>query len=116
MAPYRGTVSGLNEAFYVNSATLEALIAQDPSAEEISLPLLRGRDIDRWCAKVSDMHILLCRHGIDIGKYPAIQRHLTTYRKRLEPQPKGLAPKCSFMAWSQTRRLLLVRTARQSLN
>ena len=92
MAPYRGTVSGLNEAFYVDSATLDALITQDPSTKEISLPLLRGRDIDRWCAKVSGVHILLCRHGIDIGKYPAIQNHLSGYRKRLEPRPRDWPP------------------------
>ena len=43
-----GIKTGLNEAFVINNATRDALIAEDPNSAEIIKPVLRGRDIGRY--------------------------------------------------------------------
>jgi len=45
---YRGILTGLNEAFVVDRATRDHLIAEHPSSAEILKPFLRGRDVKRW--------------------------------------------------------------------
>ena len=45
---YRGILTGCNEAFIIDGATKDALIAQDPKSAEIIRPILRGRDIKRY--------------------------------------------------------------------
>ncbi len=84
---YRGPVTGLNEAFFIDGATRQRLIAEDKRSAEIIKPLLRGRDIDRWRPRVSDGHIIFARRGIEIERYPAIKRHLARFREQLEPRP-----------------------------
>ena len=44
----RGVLTGLNEAFIIDSKTKDRLIAQDPRSAEIIRPILRGRDIKRY--------------------------------------------------------------------
>jgi type I restriction-modification system DNA methylase subunit len=86
--PYRGTVSGLNEAFYIDRATMQQLIKDDSSAQEIIKPLLRGRDIDRWQPRHSEMYAIVARHGINIDRYPSIRSHLARFRGLLESKPE----------------------------
>ena len=45
---YRGIMTGLNEAFVVDRATRDRLIAEHPSSAEVLKPFLRGRDVKRW--------------------------------------------------------------------
>jgi hypothetical protein len=44
----RGIITGLNEAFYVDTPTRERLIAADPAYEPLVRKLLRGRTVRRW--------------------------------------------------------------------
>ena len=57
---YRGVLTGLNEAFVIDDATREKLIADDPKSAEVIKPFLAGRDIKRYQAciqrKISDFH------------------------------------------------------------
>ncbi len=46
--PYRGPVSGLNDAFYIDDVTRDRIVAESPEAAEVIRPLLRGRDVNRW--------------------------------------------------------------------
>lgn len=46
--PYRGVLTGLNEAFLIDTATKDRLVGEDPSSAEVIKPYLRGRDIKRW--------------------------------------------------------------------
>ena len=84
---YRGPVSGFNEAFYIDADARKRLIEEDGRSEEIIRPLLRGRDVDRWTTRSSDLYIILARRGINIERYPAILRHLGQFRDRLDPKP-----------------------------
>lgn len=84
---YRGVLTGLNEAFVVDRATRDRLIAEDPKSKEILKPFLRGRDVKRWRIEYEDLWLIFTRRGTDIAKYPAIKKHLAQHRKALEPKP-----------------------------
>jgi hypothetical protein len=80
---YRGIVTGLNEAFVVDRATRDRLIAEHPSSAEVLKPFLRGRDVKRWCVNDPGLWIIFARRGIDIEKYPAIKKHLELFKEKL---------------------------------
>lgn len=46
--PYRGILTGFNEAFLIDTPTRDALVASDPSCEQVIRPYLRGQDVKRW--------------------------------------------------------------------
>ena len=86
---YRGILTGLNDAFVVDGPTRARLIAEHGSSAEVIKPYLRGRDIKRWRVEPEDLWLIFTRRGIDIGDYPAVERHLSAFRDRLEPKPDG---------------------------
>ena len=86
---YRGILTGLNEAFVVDRATRDRLIAEHESSAEVLKPFLRGRDIKRWRVEPQDLWLIFTRRGIDIKKYPAIYEHLLPFKKRLMPGAPG---------------------------
>jgi len=102
-----GIKTGCNEAFIIDGATKDALIAQDPKSAEIIRPILRGRDIKRYSYKFADKYVILAEFGSHKyleEKYPAIYNHLLSYKTKLEqrgqcrymangkPNPKGEYP------------------------
>ena len=86
--PYRGILTGLNEAFLIDTPTRDRLVREDPCSAEILKPYLRDQDIKRWSPEWSGLWMIFARRGIDIDAYPAIKRYLLQYRERLEPRPK----------------------------
>lgn len=56
---YRGVLTGLNEAFVVDRATRDHLIAEHPKSKAILKPFLRGRDVKRWRVEYEDMWLIL---------------------------------------------------------
>ena len=86
--PYYGVKTGFNEAFLIDTPTRDALIAEDPKADAIIKPYLRGQDIERWSPDWAGLWMIFTRRGIDIDAYPSIKRHLSVYRERLEPKPR----------------------------
>lgn len=86
---YRGIITGLNEAFVVDRATRDQLIAAHPSSAEVLKPYLRGRDVKRWCVESPDLWLIFTRRGINIQQYPAIYNHLKQYKERLMPGVSG---------------------------
>jgi len=90
---YRGIVTGLNEAFVVDRATRDRLIAEHPSSAEILKPFLRGKDVKRWRVDYQDLWLIFTRRGIEIKKYPAIHDYLLQFEDRLTPGiPGGRKP------------------------
>jgi REP element-mobilizing transposase RayT len=77
---YRGILTGLNEAFVVDRATRDWLIAEHPSSSDVLKPFLRGRDVKRWRIEPQDLWLIFTRRGIDIKKYPAIYEHLIQFK------------------------------------
>lgn len=86
---YRGVLTGLNEAFVIDKATKDRLIASDTKNTEIIKPFLAGRDIKRYCQPTNDKWLLFTRRGIEIDRYPAVQKYLEQFRSKLEPKPKN---------------------------
>ena len=86
---YYGIKTGFNEAFVVDRATRDRLIAEHPSSEEVLKPFLRGRDVKRWRVNYQDLWLIFTRRGINIEKYPAIYNYLLQFKSQLIPGVPG---------------------------
>ena len=82
---YRGITTGFNEAFVIDGATRERLIADDPKSIELIDPYLRGRDIKRWKIEWAGLYLITFPFGFHekLERYPAILRHLTQFEEAL---------------------------------
>ena len=94
-----GLKTGYNEAFIIDNATKEALIAEDPKSADIIKPVLRGQDIQRYHAKWANLYLLDTHNGyggipaVNIDDYPAIKTHLNRFYPKLKRrQDKGKTP------------------------
>ena len=86
--PYRGIVTGCNDAFLIDTKTKNELVAADPKSSEIIQPYLRGQDISRWHSEWNALWMIFARRGIDIEAYPSVKQYLLQFRQKLEPKPK----------------------------
>jgi len=86
---YRGILTGLNEAFVIDSETRDKLISEDPKSAELIKPFLLGRNIKRYQLSTSNQYLIFTRHGVNIKEYPAIEQHLSNFKERLMPRPKN---------------------------
>lgn len=97
---YRGILTGLNEAFVVDRATHDRLIAEHPSSAEVLNPFLRGKDVKRWTVDFGEQYLIKIESSENkkhpwSGKseteaekafaktYPAIHKRFGEYRKEL---------------------------------
>ena len=89
---YRGVLTGCNEAFIINTAKRDEILANCQSDEErvrtaeLIRPILRGRDIERYGYKDNGLYLINTHNGIkdqqpriDIEDYPAVKAHLDQY-------------------------------------
>jgi len=60
---YYGIKTGLNEAFVIDGATRQRLIAEDPKSAELIKPYLRGRDVKRWKVEWADLYLIAFPFG-----------------------------------------------------
>ena len=63
--PYRGILTGFNEAFLVDTDTKEAIVREDPKSAEIIRPYLRGQDIKRWAPKWAGLWMIALKSSGD---------------------------------------------------
>ena len=84
---YRGILTGYNEAFIIDKAKKEEILANcKTEAElqrtaEIIRPILRGRDIKKYGYEWNDKYVIIARLESDIpNKYPAICKHLEQFK------------------------------------
>jgi len=97
---YMGIKTGLNEAFVVDRATKERLIAEHASSAEILKPFLRGRDVKRWRTEFAEQYLIkiessenrthpwsekneITAESIFKQTYPAIHHHFQQFRNGL---------------------------------
>lgn len=105
-----GIKTGLNDAFIIDTAKKDALIAEDPRSAEIIRPILRGRDIKRYGYQFADLWVINTHNGvretgvprIKVEEYPAIKAHLDMYYPKLVKRAdKGETPynlrNCAYM-------------------
>ncbi|MCG8587214.1 MAG: Eco57I restriction-modification methylase domain-containing protein, partial [Pirellulales bacterium] len=86
--PYRGVVTGCNDAFLIDQKTRDAIVGEDAKAADIVRPYLRGQDVGRWTSQWAGLWMIFTRRGINIDEYPSVKNHLLKFRERLEPKPK----------------------------
>jgi len=86
---YYGVKTGLNDAFIIDRATRDFLIAADPACEPVIRKMLRGQDLRPWYYQDEDRWLIFARRGIDIDSYPSVKAHLEQFREQLEPKPPG---------------------------
>ena len=60
---FYGIKTGLNEAFVIDAATRERLIAEDARSAEIIKPFLAGRDIKRYQTPKVSRYLILFKNG-----------------------------------------------------
>ncbi len=84
-APLYGIKTGLNEAFIIDRATRDRLVAADPKSAEVLKPFLRGENIKRWRMESQDLFLINTPKGkVDIEQYPAIRDWLLPFKPELE--------------------------------
>ncbi|HEY3966383.1 MAG TPA: TaqI-like C-terminal specificity domain-containing protein, partial [Planctomycetaceae bacterium] len=83
-SPYRGIVTGLNEAFVISNETREQLLRQDKRSAEIFKPFLEGKDLKPWRYEWRGLWLIYAHHDVEIKKYPAVMDYLNTFKSRLE--------------------------------
>ena len=95
----RGIITGYNQAFIIDAATRDALIARDSKSAEIIKPVLRGRDIQRYQSNWAQQWLIVTHNGYDgvpaivIDDYPAIKAYLDRHYPHLrQRQDKGKTP------------------------
>jgi hypothetical protein len=101
-----GIKTGYNDAFFIDGATKDRLVAEDPKSVELIKPLLRGRDIQAWMPEWDDLYLIatLPALQLDIDNYPAIKEHLLSFGKeRLEQSGAKGARKKTSNKWFETQ-------------
>lgn len=101
-----GIKTGYNDAFFIDGATRNRLIAEDPKSAELIMPLLRGRDIQAWVPDLVDQYLIgtLPALQLDIDNYPAIKKHLLSFGiERLEQSGAKGARKKTPNKWFETQ-------------
>lgn len=93
---YYGIKTGLNEAFVIDEATKNRLVAEDPKSAEVIKPFLEGKDIKRYAFLENKKWLILFPKGFTNEKkklnktfsiekeYPAIFKHLKPFQKKAE--------------------------------
>ena len=84
---YRGVVTGLNDAFMIDRATKDKLIAADERSAEIIKHIVQGTHLRPWYIEHSEQFLIFTRRGIEIDRYPAVRDHLSQFKSQLEPKP-----------------------------
>ena len=83
--PVYGIKTGRNEAFVIDQAKRDELVASDPGSERIVKRLLVGDDCERWRVEWCDQYLIyIPKNSITIDDYPAVRDHLASYREQLE--------------------------------
>jgi hypothetical protein len=80
---FRGIVTGLNEAFLIDDNQTQIILNENPEASEIIKPYLRGKDSKRWVSDAK-VNLIFTFHGVDITRYPAVEKYLRQFKVKLE--------------------------------
>jgi hypothetical protein len=76
-------ITGLNDAFVIDTPTKQRLCRQDARSAELLKPFLEGKDLKRWRVESRGLWLIyIPKNKIDIDDYPAI-------REWLLPVPTG---------------------------
>ena len=117
----RGTLTGLNEAFIIDTQKKEELCKNNPENLKIIKPLLRGRDIHRYHINWAGYWLINTHNGyknvdrIIVENYPAIKKHLDNYWEKLQKRSdKGKTPynlrNCAYVDLFEKEKIIYPET------
>ena len=96
---YRGLLTGLNDAFFIDEATKCRLIAEDAASGELIKPVFEGKDLHKWYNAPLQKYLICTHNGyadvpaVDIELFPAIKAHLEQFEPQLSRRyDKGNTP------------------------
>lgn len=80
-----GIKTGFNDAFIIDQTKRDELVAEDPKADEIIRPILKGREIERYYAEWSKDFIISTfpAKNLSIESYPSIKKYLESFQPKL---------------------------------
>lgn len=64
---YRGLITGLNEAFVIDSDTFTRLTSTDAHSRSVIKKWIRGRDVKRWQIDWAGLYVIAIQNGGDKG-------------------------------------------------
>lgn len=99
--PFRGIVTGCNEAFLVDQETKERFCREDPHSVEVLKRYLRGQDVNRWSPQWAKQWMIYAPWNIALDRYPAIERHLYLHKAQLEARPEAVQHRFPWYALSR---------------
>lgn len=79
-----GIKTGFNEAFWLDEATKDSLIAKDGGCKKFIKPLLVGDDVRAWKTKPISTWIIYTPIGTNLNELGPIKNHLQPWKTRLE--------------------------------
>ena len=99
----RGILTGLNDAFIIDKEKYNEFVKKDRKNKEILVPLLRGRDINRYSKNYADLYLINVHNGYKIGMEKIsevnidncifIKEHLNSFEPKLSKRSdKGKTP------------------------
>lgn len=82
---YRGVLTGFNDAFIIPQEKRNELVSEDPKAEELIRPILKGREIERYYAEWTNDFIISTfpAKNLDIEDYPSVKKYLEGFLPKL---------------------------------
>ncbi len=102
----RGVLTGLTEAFIIESFRAEEIITKDETSKSLLHPILRGRDIKSWYSKEGNYWLIgtFPNKKINIDEYQSIKEYLLEFGKsRLEQTGQPGSRKKTSNAWFETQ-------------
>jgi type I restriction-modification system DNA methylase subunit len=89
---YRGILTGLNDAFLVDTATRQRLIHADPTCAPLIKPLVRGEDLRPWYQEDEGRWLLCLPSGWTVATFPGLKaRDTLSGWERLQDRYPALA-------------------------
>jgi len=85
----RGILTGLNDAFIIDTETKNELINLDSNIENIIKPLVRGRDIKKYNLNFANKWLICTHNGyngtsrVNVDEYPVLIDYFNKYEKEL---------------------------------
>jgi hypothetical protein len=100
-----GIKTGLNEAFVIDQATRDRLIAEDPRSEEILKPMVRGRDIQKYNLEYEKLYLIgtFPAKSLNIDEYKSIKNYLELFGTSIYQSGEKGSRKKTSNKWFETQ-------------
>ncbi|HQR74165.1 MAG TPA: TaqI-like C-terminal specificity domain-containing protein [Sulfurovum sp.] len=101
----RGILTGFNEAFIIDTAKRDELVARDAKSAEIIKPILRGRDVQKYATNWAEQWMVTTLPSLNvlIEEYPAVRTYLESFGARLDQSGEIGSRKKTTNAWFETQ-------------